>query len=169
MLGPVDEYACPYADCSDEDEAEIAVGGFVVAGGQTAPVFQLVEAALDLIAQCVDVVVDGELDLAVPPHRDDRCDATDLHCRPDFIGIVSAIGKKNFRLRPFGVKQGQSAGVIGSLAGSNVDGYGQACAVGAEMNFGRKPTSRAPQTLFRSPPFAPAAQWCARMTVLSII
>jgi hypothetical protein len=37
------------------------------------------------------------------------------------------------------------------------------------MNFGRKPTSRAPQTRSLSPPFGPAAQWCARMTVLSII
>lgn len=33
------------------DEAEIAVGGFVVAGGQPSGIFELVEAALDHVAQ----------------------------------------------------------------------------------------------------------------------
>ena len=85
------------------------------------------------------------------------------------VGIVAAIGQKNLRLRPLGVEERQGTGIVGSLARRDVDGYGQSGTVGAEMNFGRKPTSRAPETLSRSPPLAPAAQWCARITVLSII
>jgi hypothetical protein len=37
------------------------------------------------------------------------------------------------------------------------------------MDLGRKATFRAAKTLARSPPLAPAEQWCARMIVLSII
>ena len=154
---------------SDEDEAEIAVGGLVVAGGQTAPVLQPVEAALDPVPQGVEVVVDRNLDLAASPHRNDRGHAARFHLRADSIGIVAAIGEQNPRFRPIGIEERQGASVVRGLARRDVDGYGETGAVGAEMNFGRKPTSRAPETLSRSPPLAPAAQWCARMTVLSII
>ena len=115
------------------------------------------------------MVVDRDLDLPTSPHRNDRGDATRFHLRAEGIGIVAAIGEKDLRFRAFGIEQRQSTGVVGGLAGCDVDGYGETCAVGAEMNFGRKPTARAPETLSRSPPLAPAAQWCARMTVLSII
>ena len=157
-LGPVDECAHPEADSGDEDEAEIAVGGLVVSGGEAAPVLQPVEATLDPVPERVDVVVDRDLNLPASPHRDDRRDAARFHCRTDGIGIVAAIGEQNLRFRPVGIQERQSTGVVGGLAGCDVDGYGETGSVGAEMNFGRKPTSRAPETLSRSPPLAPAAQ-----------
>jgi hypothetical protein len=40
-LGRVDKMPDPQTDGRDEDEAEEAVGGFVIAGGQSAAVFQL--------------------------------------------------------------------------------------------------------------------------------
>jgi hypothetical protein len=40
-LGPVDEVPHPQPDGGDEDEAEIAVGGLVVSGGQSAAVLEL--------------------------------------------------------------------------------------------------------------------------------
>lgn len=132
-------------------------------------VLQLVEAALDPVSQGIDVIVDGDLDLAAATRRDHRCDAASLPLFSDVVAIVAAIGQKDFRLGPVGVEERQGTGIVGGLARRDVDGYRPSGTVGAEMNFGRKPTSRAPETLSLSPPLAPAAQWCARMTVLSII
>lgn len=73
------------------------------------------------------------------------------------VGIVAAISQKDFRLWPVGVEERQDTGVVGGLARRDVDGYREADSGGAEMNLGRKPTSRAPETLSRRPPFAPAA------------
>ena len=104
------------------------------------------------------MVVDRDLDLPASPHRDDRRDAARLHLGADCIGIVAAIGEKDLRFWPFGIEERQSTRVVRGLAGGDVDGYGEAVSIGAEMNFGRKPTSRTPETLSRSPPLAPAAQ-----------
>ena len=48
------------------DEAEITGGGFVVAGRQPSRVLEFVEAALDAVAQGIDVAIDRDLNLAVP-------------------------------------------------------------------------------------------------------
>src|SRR6185436_12447696 len=48
----------PAACGNDLDEAEIACGGLVVAGGETPGIFQAVDAALDAVAQGVDQIVD---------------------------------------------------------------------------------------------------------------
>ena len=104
LLGPVDECTRPQADGGDEDEAEVAFRGLVVTGGQTAPVLQPVEAALDPVPESVDVAVDRDLNLPASPHRDDRRDAAHFHLRADGIGIVAAIGEQNLRFRPVGVE-----------------------------------------------------------------
>lgn len=49
--GPADECSRPQPDDRDEDEAEVALGGLVAAGGEVAGVLQLVEAALDPASQ----------------------------------------------------------------------------------------------------------------------
>lgn len=75
------------------------------------------------------MVVYGQLDLPISPHRNDRGDAARFHLCADGIGIVAAIGEKNLRLRPAGIEQRQSAGVIGGLAGGDIDGYRETGAV----------------------------------------
>ena len=55
------------------------------------------------------------------------------------------------------------------LARRQDDADRQALTVGAKVDFGREATKRAAKTLVLSPPFAPSAQWCAPMVVLSII
>jgi len=104
------------------------------------------------------VVVDGDLDLPAAPRRNDRRDTSGFHFLPDSIGIVAAIGEKDLRFRSVGIEEGESASVVGGLAGRDVDGYGEAGFVRAEMNLCREATARAPETLSRSPPLAPAAQ-----------
>jgi hypothetical protein len=49
------------------DEAELAVGGFVVTGCQPSGILELVEAAFDHVAQGIDCGIDGQLDQPVPP------------------------------------------------------------------------------------------------------
>ena len=44
-----------------------------------------------------------------------------------------------------------------------------ALGIGVDMELGREATARTAKALAISPPFPPAAQWCARMVVLSII
>ena len=47
------------------DEAEVTVGGFVVAGCQPPGVLELVEAAFDHVAQGIDGSIDRQLDQPV--------------------------------------------------------------------------------------------------------
>jgi hypothetical protein len=47
------------------DEGEVAVGGFIVAGGKSPRVFDLVEAAFDHVAQGIDGGIDRQLDQSV--------------------------------------------------------------------------------------------------------
>ena len=54
------------------DEAEIAVGGFVVSGGQPSGVLELVKASFDHVAQDVDVGINRQLDEPVALGRDHR-------------------------------------------------------------------------------------------------
>jgi hypothetical protein len=60
-------------------------------------------------------------------------------------------------------------GAVVSLARRQKERYRKTLTVGPGMDFGRKATARAAKSLVLSPPLAPAAQWCARMTVLSTI
>jgi hypothetical protein len=65
--------------------------------------------------------------------------------------------------------RGGNGGTVMRLAGRQDDADRQALTVCAKVDFGRKATTRAAKILVLRPPFAPAAQWCARMMVLSII
>ena len=55
------------------------------------------------------------------------------------------------------------------LAGHEQKRDWKTLSVGPGVDLGREPAARAAKSLVLSPPFAPAAQWCARMTVLSTI
>ena len=61
------------------DEAEVAVGSFVVSRCQSSSIFELVETALDDVAQGVDRVIDGSLDQPVSLGRDHRDTAASFH------------------------------------------------------------------------------------------
>lgn len=58
------------------DEAEIAIGCFVVSGGQPSGVLELVKALFDHVAQGVDVGIDRQLDESVAFGRDHSSAAT---------------------------------------------------------------------------------------------
>jgi hypothetical protein len=66
------------------------------------------------------------------------------------------------------VHQRREDGRFVLLTGSEQDGQRLAVPLGLEVHLGREAALAAPQRFgFRSPPFAPAACWCARITLPS--
>ena len=55
------------------------------------------------------------------------------------------------------------------LAPGQIEGDGMSVEIGLQVDFGREAASRAAKRLAILPPFAPAAETCARTTVLSNI
>ena len=87
----------------------------------------------------------------------------------DGIAVVALVAQHDRRI---GVALShqvvESCAVVGLARGQQKRDW-KTLSVGPGVDFGRKATARAAKSLVLSPPFAPAAQWCARMTVLSTI
>jgi len=94
----------------------------------------------------------------VPAGRDDGDTPTRLHVFANEISVIAAIRQQDLWRRAARVDDRSIAGVVGRLAAGDLGGYGQAVAIGAQMDLGREATFRAPETLAMSPPLAPAAQ-----------
>jgi len=122
------------------DEAEVAVGGFVIAGCQSAGVLEFVEAAFDHVAQSVDCGIDRELDQPVPLGRDHRGAAAPLHIFANEVSIITFIGEQYPGRWPVGIHDRPIALVVGDFAARQGEGYGQAQRIDAEMDLGRKAT-----------------------------
>ena len=122
------------------DEAEIAVGGFVVTGRQPSGVFELVEASLDHVTQGVDGGIDRQLDKPVALGRD-HCDATaPFHIFANEVSIIALVGEQYLGCRPVGIHDRQIALEVRDFAAGQRERYGQAHRIDAEMNFGREAT-----------------------------
>jgi len=147
----------PKPDAGDVDEAEEAFGGFVVAGCQPTAVFQLVEAALDHVAQGIDGPVDSLAHLAVLSHGDHGQGVAALDVFPNFIRVIAPVGDQNGGLWQIVGHHQIVAGVVGILPWLDLGPHREACAVDPQVDLGREATSRTAKSLFRSPPFAPAA------------
>ena len=85
----------PDADRGDVDEAQEALCGFVVAGGDAAGILELVEAALDEVAQPVKGSVHGHAQLAGLSHRDHRHDVARLHGFSNPVRVIAAIRQQD--------------------------------------------------------------------------
>ena len=84
--------------------------------------------------------------------------------------IVAFVGQRRARrdVRP-DVERGFELGAVAGLSAGQMEGNGQAVEIRLEVDLGREPAPRAPERLILLPPFAPAAETCARTTVLSNI
>lgn len=82
------------------DEAEVAVSGVLVAGCKFLGVFELVEAAVDDVAQGIDGGIDRQLDQPVPLGRDDRDAATLLHIFPHEVSALTFAGEQHLGAGP---------------------------------------------------------------------
>ena len=102
----------PEASGSEGDCREEVSGELVVACGDAAEVFELVEEALDEIALAIEFGIDGTLDLAVALGRDVRPRAVLGDDLEDGAGIVAAVGD-GVAGRPDAVDQRRHGGLVG--------------------------------------------------------
>ena len=153
MLGSVDEVPDPQSGGGDEDEADEAVGGLVVAGGQSAAVLELGEAPLDEVSQGVEVAVDDGLGLAIALGRDDGGDAAIAQVGEDGVSVVALVAQQHLGLRAGLGHDRRVALDVGDLAAGEDHRDGQTQAVGLQMDLGREATARAAKIFILSARF----------------
>ena len=167
-LGPVDGFDQDEG-ASESDESAIAVLGFVAAHGISLEALQLADRLLDPGTGLVEQSrKEPGLFLAfsrygmtgIMPRRRQAARLAaeiiafvgDRDTRPDIGSYV----ERDFKLRG-----------VADLAAGQMESDGQAVKVGLEVDFRGEPAPRTAQRLIFLPPFAPAAETCARTTVLS--
>ena len=147
----------PKPDRRDVDEAEVACRSFVVPSSNPAGVFELVEAALDHVTKPIESMIYADAHLAGLAHRNLGQDIAFIHGFPNAISIITSICQQHARFWQVTVHHQIETQIVGRLPRRDVRSHWQAMRVDAEVDLGRKPTSRTAKTLSRSPPFAPAA------------
>ncbi len=105
-------------------EAEVAIGGFVVSGCQSAGVFELVKAAFDHVTQGIDVGIDRQLDEPVALGRDHRSAAAPFHILANEISVIPFIRQQHLGCWPIGIHDRQITFEIGDFAAGQSKGYG---------------------------------------------
>lgn len=139
------------------DEGKIAGGGFVVSSCEASSILELVNAALDPVAEGVDEVVDGDLEFAAAAHGNDGMTPALADVGAHAIGVVAFVADKHFRIGRFGVHHEVVALVVRDFAAGDFCREREPFSVGPEVDFRGEAALRAAETLFLSPPFAPAA------------
>lgn len=140
-----------------------------VARCKAAAAFQRDEAAFNAVAQSIDGVVDRVLDELVALDRYFWLGGAVLGVLADGITVVAATGEKNAGIAVPIVHQVRIGGAVVCPSGCQKDANGQALSVDTKVDLDREATARAAKTLALILSLAPAAQWYARTTVLSII
>ena len=130
----------PKADRCDVDEAQEAFGCLVVASGDSAGVFQLVEAALDEVAQPVEGTVHRDEQPAYLSHGDNRDDVTGFHGFANIVRVITPIRQQDAGLRQVVGHDQIEAQIVRRLPRRNLRPHGQAGAVDAEVDLGREVT-----------------------------
>ena len=113
-------------------------GQFVVAGGEAAKLFELVEEALDPIAPSIEFSVKGRFGAARGERRNDGGDPVKSQARADAIGIVAAI--KEGRLQDVVSREAFveafKLSAIVCLTGGELEGDGAVFIQGGGVDFG---------------------------------
>ena len=133
--------ADPEPDADDVYEAEETVCGLVVTGCQATAVLQLVEAALDHVAQRVDRHVDRLAYLAVLSHGDHGQRVAALDVFSNFIRVIAPVRNQNGGLWQVVCHHQIISGVVGNLSRRDLGSHREAGTVDAQMDLGREPTS----------------------------
>ena len=157
----------PEACCGKSDGGEEVAGQLVVAGGDSSEVLQLVEEALDEIAQAVDGMVDRSLVLTIALGGDMRLRSMLGDEIDDVLGVVAAIGDGIAR-RFQAVEQSWYGGLIGSLARRQDEPDRQAVGIDDSVDLGAQSSTRTADGVIRTPFFPPPACWWARTMEESI-
>jgi hypothetical protein len=127
---------------------EIA-GGFFVAGGDAAELFDKIEEAFDEVAFGVEREVAFPGGLSLRSWRDDRLDGSDLKALNKAVGVVAFVGEEGFGLH-FG---GEGFGLVEVVDMPAGEAERQRIAQGVDdpMNFGGRAAARAAYGLVEAP------------------
>src|SRR3954449_7357349 len=159
-------------------QGAVALAALVVAGGQTAELLATGDQVLHAVAPPVEPPIKRAAPVLVGLARDGEPDATAaarLTDGPTAVALIAGhpLGTHSWPPpartphRALGQQLGEHRRLV-RLAGCEHHGHRLAAALGAEMDLGGEAALAAPERLLRwVPPFAPAACWCARITVPS--
>jgi hypothetical protein len=102
--------------------------------------------------------------------RDDGTDTACTRSLPVAVRVVAFVCKRGTRLDVWSdVEQGLELPTVARLAAGQMECERLAIEIALEMDLGCESSARAAECLMRLPPLAPAAETCARTTVLSNI
>ena len=130
----------PKSDRRDVDEAQEAFGCLVAACCDASCVLELVEAALDQVAQAIERTIHTSALFTCLAHRDDGQDIAILHARPDAVGVISAICQQHFGTVQIVSHDQIEAEIVRCLARRDLCPHGQTVRIDEEVDLGRKTT-----------------------------
>jgi len=127
----------------------------------------LVDEALDAVAQAVGVRVVGDLGRAPPQRWDHGVDLGLGEMCSEAIVVVALVGDQADEREP--VDQGEGLGRLVHLSCRQDQPKRMAEGIDGDVDLGAQAAARAADGLTLRPPCAPAACWCARTMVASIM
>lgn len=159
------------------DHGEVVGGDLLISGCDAAELLQAIDQALDGVAGPVSGPVHQGAGFLAGWLRNDRADPAATQIGADGLAGVGAVGDDAFGSLPWPptrrsadrhrFHQRRQRALVGGLAGAQYEGERQPVAVGTQVDLRREAAARAAKRLGQLPPFAPAACWWARTTVLS--
>jgi hypothetical protein len=131
--------------------------------------FEVPDEPLDAVALAVELPFVIRRVGSAFPARYHRLDALQHEVAPDPVAVVCAIAEQGFWLTCHQRSQPINRGGLVRLARRQHHAQWQAVCVGAQVQLGAVAAARAAERVGPAPPFAPAAQRCARIVVLSML
>jgi len=156
---------------SERDEGGEVVSGFLAAQGDSLEALDFADALFDAGAALVeDFREEFGLGLGVLAVWDGGADGAPPRCLAVGLGVVSLVAEHRSRCDVRAdIEQDFEIAAVAGLAAGEVKGQRQAIEIALQVDFSGKPTARAAERLALLPPFAPAAETCARTIVESTI
>ena len=156
---------------SECDERGVVFGGLLASQGDALEALELAHGLLDAGTALVeDLWKEAGRIAGRASMRDHRADAARTRRSPVAARVVAFVGQggTGSDIRP-DVEECFELAAIARLAAGQMECERLAVEVALEMDLGCEPAARAAERLVRLPPLAPAAETCARTTVLSNI
>jgi hypothetical protein len=155
----------------ERDESGVVLGSFFTSQGDALEAFELAHGLLDPSAALIEGLgKEGGAVFGIGAVWDNRADVPLPRGLTVRLCVVSLVGQRRpgRDIRP-DIEQDFELPAVAGFAPSQMDGKGQAIKVGLEVDLRRESAARATERLTVLPPLAPAAETCARTTVLSNI
>jgi hypothetical protein len=169
-LGRVDGFGDDEGQ-GEGDEGAVMLGCFLAAQGDAFEALEPADHLLDAGAASVeDFREEGRAVHGRDLVGDGGADAAGAGGLPVGLGVVALVAEGGAG-RDVGadVEKGLEVAAVAGFSARQMEGERAAIEVGLEMDLGREAAARAAERLILLPPFAPAADTCARTTVESNI